>query len=186
MLKAIESKYLVEDVDVRVLRDYEALKINDKVINLRRGSEVKVPRWLARKLAKEGYVTIITKEEISYDEISRYVFLEGQGGPAPASLIKLPKNFYIMYRDYIKSLTSALKEKYEPKLLEELEKSKRAVQELVNVRLRKILIAVQMGIPIEELRDRLAYEEEVLYSSVSRIIREWNKECVLTSLGGES
>ena len=178
-LKVTEGEYLAETVDVRVIRDHESLEVEGRKVELKAGSELRMPRWLARSLAKKGIVQIVEHERVDYNEVSKYAFLEGQGSPAPLSLVRLPKSFYIKYREYMEGMKEELKSTGDHRVLGEMERARAAMSELVNMRLRKILLAVQIGVKLEDIRDRLAYEEEALYISLQDTIKEWKRRCAL-------
>lgn len=181
-LEIVEGKYLFEKVDVKVLRDVGVVSIDTgEKVELKAGVEVKIPRWLAKKLESEGAVEIVGGESIDYSEVSKYAFLEGQSSPAPLSLIKLPKDFYLKFREYLRSLEEKVREGRDKRVIEEYEKAQAAILELISVRLRKLLLAVQMGVRLEDLRDKLAYEEEVLYAILKGLIKEWKEKCILSS-----
>lgn len=180
MLELVEGQHLLEEVDVKVLKDYGRVEVGEgKGLELRAGLELKIPRWLAKKLEHDGIVEIIGSESMSYSEITKYAFLESQSSPAPLSLVKLPKDFYIRLRSYLRSLEDKIRETGDNRIYGEYEKARTAVLELVGIRLRKILLAAQMGVKLEEVREKLAYEEETLYSLLKNLVEEWKVKTTL-------
>jgi len=173
---SLECEYLLESVDVKCLKDHGSISFNGETYTLRKDAEIRLPRVLALDLARRGIVKIIEDETFNLGNISKAYFLEKQAlTSSPHTLTALPKNFYLKYREYILKLNERLREKYSRELLEELEKAQREIEDLVRIRLRKILTSIYLGVNIDEIREKLTYEELILCKLLRELIDEWLK-----------
>ena len=58
-------------------------------------------------------------------------------------------------------LNERLREKYSRELLEELEKAQREIEDLVRIRLRKILTSIYLGVNIDEIREKMKLPKDI-------------------------
>lgn len=113
MLLRAYVRFLLSEVSVIPKRDFE-ITLPHTRITLHVGEEIKLPRFIARILRKHGIVEI--KDD--YDERSimgKLISFVSTQGSKP-SIIELPKGFYYMVVEAMRSLDSAKRENLELQL----------------------------------------------------------------------
>lgn len=159
-LKALSKANLLHKKKVMVLDDWGPFDDGFGEISLSKGSEDEVQAWLANELQKNLLVKII--DSMSLEELGRILFQERQNINAPASLVKLPKDFY--YR--ILNLLNDLKSKNDIEALEQLRKARQLINEIVSIRIRKIIQLAFLGVSDQNLLERLTPEEILVYKNI--------------------
>jgi len=149
---------------VLVLDDWGPYDNGFEEIMLSKGSEDEVSTWLGIVL-QEGNVVKIT-DVISIDELGRILFQEKQTINTPASLSALPKDFY----HRVQLLRDELKRKNDLQALELLRKLDQVVNEIVSIRIRKIMQLAFLNISDESLIDRMTNEEFLVYKTIKSVI----------------
>lgn len=131
---------------------------------LSKGSEDEVSTWLGIVLQERNVVKIT--DVISIDELGRILFQEKQTINTPASLSALPKDFY----HRVQLLRDELKRKNDLQALELLRKLDQVVNEIVSIRIRKIMQLAFLNISDESLIDRMTNEEFLVYKTIKSVI----------------
>lgn len=149
---------------IMVLEDWGPFDDGFEEISLSKGSEDEVRFWLAKELQKNSLVKI--SESISLDELGRILFQERQNINTPASLVKVPKDFY--YR--ISVLLEDLKKENSLEALEQLRKARQLLEEIVSIRIRKIIQLAFLKISDQNILDKLTAEEILVYRNIKYTI----------------
>lgn len=143
-----------------VLDDWGPFDDGFEEISLTKGSEDEIRSWLAIELQKQNTVKII--DTVTVEELGRILFQERQTINTPASIVKLPKDFY--YR--VLNLFETLKEKSDLESLEQLRKAKQLLNDIIAIRIRKIIQLAYLGITDQSLLDKLTPEEILVYKNI--------------------
>lgn len=161
-------------VRVMVLRDLGKTVFSD--IELTRGAEVELPRWVAEALEKREYVRIL-RELKSIDDINKIRFQEERKSEgSKTELYKLPRNFYFEVGRLVEEYRSRLDTR-DPRTLQDLDKALRAFQRIFSLRLKKILYLVQVSENIdEEIEKRMTLEERVFYRFLLNNVYKWMRD----------
>lgn len=149
---------------VLVLDDWGPYDNGFEEIVLSKGSEDEVSTWLGIVLQKRNVVKIT--DVITIDELGRILFQEKQTINTPASLSALPKDFY----HRVQLLRDELKGKNDLQALELLRKLDQVVNEIVSIRIRKIMQLAFLNISDESLIDRMTNEEFLVYKTIKSVI----------------
>ena len=159
-LKALSRASLLHKKKVMVIDDWGPFDDGFEETSLTKGSEDEVKFWLAEELQKQNKVKIL--DLISLEELGRILFQERQNVNTPASLVKLPKDFYFR----VSALLRDLKTKKDLEALEQLKRALQLINEIISIRTRKIIQLAFLGISDQEIMDRLTAEEILVYKNI--------------------
>ncbi|BCU70495.1 DNA replication complex GINS family protein [Stygiolobus caldivivus] len=163
-IKAINRIMMVTKKKILVLDDWGPFDDGFEEISLSKGSEDEVSTWLGIKLQEKNVAKIM--DMVSVDELGRVLFQEKQTINTPASLSLLPKDFY----HRVQLLRENLKQKNDLQALEQLRKLDQVVNEIVSIRIRKIMQLAFLNISDESVIDRMTNEEFLVYKIIKDII----------------
>lgn len=162
LVKVYHIGHLIEDVKVRFKRD---VKIDIFGVNIE-GKEndlQNIPRWLANVLEENGAVEIQVPDMSV--ELLRALSRERIAGNDQLSTLK--PDFYVRLNTYIKSKEGSEKEKLSI-----------SMQDLVLLRLGKIIHLARSAPMNPDLEQKLTYEEKTLFQLIHKASNDF-KECVL-------
>ena len=152
--------------------------IEDDYVELVKGAEYNLPRWIAQVLVEKGYARIL-EEGVDAVTISRLMFNESRS----RGLVKFEKLKGYFY-SRVKSTISHLIKQY--KLVGNVEEIKRIsdtlsaltsnTKMLYKIRLNKILSLLGVQETSPEILGNLSEEEKHLYSTVRTILEVFNRK----------
>ncbi len=177
-LRNLRRDYLWGSVRVVVLKDHEDIILPSGKIQLRHGTEISVPRWLARIL-EEKRIVEVKEAPMNLNELGRYSFLEVHTRTMSSTIQKLPLDFYQRLRDYLDKLRREVTKKPSPEVIDEYRKAQSYVYDILRIRLNRILSLVQAGAETGEIREelnKLTPEELILYKTIRKLLETWQKE----------
>ncbi|AHC51242.1 hypothetical protein SUSAZ_04115 [Sulfolobus acidocaldarius SUSAZ] len=151
---------------VMVLEDWGPFDNGTKESILNKGTEDEIELWLANILQDRGIVKMI--DMVTIDELGKILFQEKQTASVPASLIKLPKDFYFKVR----TLFNELKKKNDVATYENIKKAYQMLSEIMSIRIRKIIQLAYLNVEDENLMDRMTTEEILLYKNIKYAIEK--------------
>lgn len=163
-LRALSTLSEFRKRKVMVLEDFRLVDLGFGEISLTKGSEDELPGWLTDYLENKGIIK--TLDEITLEELGRILFNEKQNINVPASIVKVPPNFYSLSDKLLKKL----RESKDLEALEQLRKASNMLNEVKSIRLRKIINIALLNITDQNLLSNLALEEYLLYSSLRDLI----------------
>jgi len=167
-MQLLEIAYMLRPVDVAVIRTYKSIPIIEE--NLVRGTEIKVPFWLAKVLEEEGIVEIREPAQKESD-VRKVKFLQMQQRNLP---IKIDEFFYIKISRWLRDLERHGKNQADVGVLTLAEKVRRDLHDLYRMRLNKLVMAIMLG-HTHSIERNLSNEERLIVSILGRSIREWTK-----------
>lgn len=179
-LRNLRREYLWSNVRVIVLKDHEDIMLPGTTIQLKRGTEITIPRWISKILEEKGVVEV-KDTPMNINELGRYSFLEMHARTTSATLQKLPIDFYQKLRDYLEKLKENIAHKPSPELVDEYRKARSYTYDILRIRLGRILALVQAGAESGEIREeinKLTPEELILYKTIRKLLEEWQKETI--------
>ena len=165
-IKAINRIMMLSKKKILVLDDWGPFDDGFEEISLTKGSEDEVATWLGIILQQRNIAKIL--DVVSIDELGRILFQEKQTINTPASLSSLPKDFY--YR--VELLRKELQGKNDLQALEQLRKLDQMINEIISIRIRKIMQLAFLNISDESLIDRMTNEEFLVYKEIKSIIEQ--------------
>jgi DNA replication factor GINS len=155
--------HLMPSVRAVLMRDVDGIDLGLISIGpAKAGSVINAPTPLLEILIKRGIASLLEEDRINSEEILKRVWLENR---SPSELRELPKDFYVRAR-----LSMLGNDQKNQRVLTQ------QLRELVQVRLRKILmlLAINPGLAdSREFLDKLTIEEEALVKSIAPLIKEF-------------
>ena len=174
LLELIELSYKLERVRVMVVKDYGSLEIDGAVYELRRGTEIELPRWIAEVLEEAGIVEVL-ETGLSLEDIARIHF-STHSVKSMRELERLPENFYIQAKEYLRELEARIRRELNTTLLEEKQKAELYLVEIINRRLGMILQVLRSPASLAEIYEKFAEEEKLLADALRGLIEEWREK----------
>ncbi len=162
LVKVYSIGYMAEEVKVRFKKDIK-LNIFNISINAKEGDTQTVPRWLASIFQENGLAEIQGRD--MNNDLSQALSRERIVGSEHVDALK--PDFYIRLNDFIKSKTG-----------EDKKKLNILLQDIVLMRLGKIVNLARSALLTAELEQKLTYEEKTLFRSIHKASKDF-KECVL-------
>jgi len=159
-----ESVAKAKKVRVMVLESWGPFDTGFETFHLSAGSEDEIPFWLAEELEKKGYVKVL--DVVTVEDLGKVVFQEREKANVPASLVKLPRDYYVKAEYYIARLERSGK-------LEDLDAKRKAEQmlgEIRKLRMRKIINLVFLSVSDPRLLDNMTHEELLVFQRLKNII----------------
>ncbi|MDT7889816.1 MAG: hypothetical protein RQ885_12705 [Desulfurococcales archaeon] len=172
-------------VTVAILRNIGRTPFAD--IELVRGVEVELPRWLAEILEARGYVE--TRRDVKgLSDINRVRFAEEdiakRGG---LTVSKVSPDFYIEIGKIVRLLEERIRRGGSAEDLRELEAIHKAISKIAQIRMQKILLAsILYSERSSELEKNLSAEERAFYRIIDEDVKYWLKYVLGGRGGGDS
>ncbi|MEM0026777.1 MAG: hypothetical protein QXT53_03115 [Ignisphaera sp.] len=141
---------------------------------LQKGSEEKIPRWIAQILEEKGFVEILEKP-YSPQELTKIRFSHTQ---QRVTLNKLDDFFYINTIATINKLGEKAKKETDIELLRIIDRVKEDFNEISNMRLSYIVRAIQFQ-GLDTISKSLTIEEKLLSMLIQKIMLTWLKKYAL-------
>ena len=173
-IEASTLAQLLSPVRVIVLKTLGKVPFSD--IELIKGIEIEMPRWIAYELEKIGVVEV--KRSISnINDINKAKFTEeALSKKSQIALGKIPHDFYPESINMINSLENKYQSEKNPEALIELEKVKRNLSKLSTLRLQKIILSALIAKEkTEELENNMSLEEKILFRRFLTVMNSWVK-----------
>jgi len=141
---------------------------------LQKGSEEKIPRWVAQILEEKGFVEILEKP-YSIQEVTKIRFSHTQ---QRLGLSKLDDYFYINTINMLNRLEEKARKESDLQMLKTLDRAKEDFNEISNIRLSNIIRAVQFR-SLETILKSLSVEEKVLSILMQKTLITWLRKYTL-------
>ncbi len=183
-LEALRVRYELKPVRVMVVKEVGRIVVDGVEYELRKGTEIEIPRWLARVLAAKGLVELL-ESPLTLDDIARAHFMVTEAHSL-ADTPSLPEDFYLRALDYLEQLEEALRRSPEPQLLEEKSKAELYLEEIISRRLWTILQLLRSPAARAEVYEKLSPEEKVLHDTLHEEIEEWRRWVSPSARGGRA
>jgi len=174
LLELIELSYKLKPVRVMVVKDYGSLEIDGATYELRRGTEVEIPRWIAEVLEEAGVVEVL-ETGLGLEDIARIHF-STHSVKSVRELERLPENFYMQAKEYLRELDARIRRELNPMLLEEKQKAELYLVEIIGRRLSMIVQVLRSFASLVEVYERFSEEEKLLADVLRGLIEEWRKK----------
>lgn len=173
-LEVLRRDYEEEEVKVEILSDVSRIFTNEGFIDLSKGSEYTLPRWIARVLEKQGVVKI-KDDTVDLEKLSKIAYNEEATLKKP-QLVKLQPHFYMLVREEIENIKKRLQEKQDINLLDDLKKYVDLLYTIGRIRLRKIINILLMIEVSQDFLDKMSMEEKLLYRILRDSLMTWVSE----------
>ncbi|ACP35471.1 Protein of unknown function DUF1288 [Sulfolobus islandicus Y.G.57.14] len=162
-IKRLSNTYIRR---VMIIEDWNGSSITAGNVELIKGSENQLPQWLAIILEEKNVAKI--EDRISIEDLGRILFQERQNANTPASLVPLGKDFSSRVQLYLETL----KRDKNVESLEKLRKSISILNEIIKIRLRKLIQLAFLNIDDQNLINGMTEEELLIYKTIKQLIKE--------------
>lgn len=174
LLEFLERDYLEEEVRVEIISKPVRVFLHEGLVELTRGAEYSVPRWLANILVSEN-IARFKNAELSTERLSNIAYNE-ESLTQKLQLVKVPQYFYLSVNNNIREIENKLKKTMDISLLEEYKKIEELLYTIGRVRVKKILNYVLLPSIPQDIADKLCEEEKVLYNNIKGALTIWMKK----------
>ncbi len=178
IMEFIIRDFMEEEVRVEVIGKSSRVVTHEGVIELVRGAEYNLPRWLAYMLAEKGIVNI-KEEELSVEKLSNILYNEESTSNRP-EFTKIPRYMYLLIKKKLSSIEDALKKKADLNLLQEYKYYEDLLYSINRTRVKKILYLLQLHEIPQDIIEKLSEEEKILLTILRETLTRW-----MNSLGIE-
>ncbi len=167
-IKDREFAYLLSATRLKIRQNIGRLDVGSVHLDpMNQGDMVELPRWISEVLISLDLAE--SQEESFASEVFKAVNREKMAGTD--QLASLRKDFYLRIRRHIAYASDSSNVK--PTNVQELDKTKTLIYDLIALRLRKILIIASSLSPPADIREKLTPEEYQIFDSVFNLIRSW-------------
>jgi len=143
------------------------------------GNEYEVKYWIARELVKAGIARL--PGEVLLEAAKLYKIQWKERVQASRQASKLPEDFYPRLRRYIEELKNEMTRK--PEKMREYEKAKHLTQDIINSRLKKIVLLASAPAQTERILKNITHEERFLYEKIHELVNDWRRRILLNEEG---
>ena len=171
-----DADFIFENISVIVVANRNNPQIDlpgMKVGPFQEGKEYELKFWVAKELEKSGIVRIRIKEPLDLMILNKIHWKELV--KTSQKLTSLPSFFYPKLRRYLKELSEIAIKKPEKRV--EYEKAKNNSNDIVQMRLKKIISLASSGRDqTGQILRTLTKEEKYAYDHLHKFISEWKNE----------
>ena len=152
-----------------------------KVGPFQEGKEYEVRFWIAQELKMAGIARFRDEESLDLGKLNKISWKEGV--QASQQVASLPEDFYPKLRRYLDELREDIKK---PEKMREYGKALDCSQDIIRLRLKKIVSLASSPPPTNQMTRNLTEEENELYKVLYKIVSEWRTGIQKIKVGGES
>lgn len=174
--------FAFENLPVRVVANRNCPEIKLAGLNVgpfEEGNEYEVPYWVAVELQKFGIVR--PRGEEMLDASMLYKIHWKERAQSTGQVSSLPEDFYPKIRRLLAELKGEIAK--QPEKMRDYERVKQLSQDIVNLRLKKIVSLAATPSQTEQFLKSLTQEERLLYEELYRDINLWRTK--ILELKGE-
>ncbi len=136
------------------------------------GNEYEIQQWIAEELERIGIARFREEEHLDANKLYKIQWTERV--QTAGQISKLPENFYPELRRYLMQLKVELAKN--PEKTREYEKTRQLTQDIVNARLKKIVLLASSPPRTEQILKNFTGEERFLYEQLHALIQKWRTQ----------
>ncbi|MGC9148475.1 MAG: hypothetical protein ACP5GI_03425 [Sulfolobales archaeon] len=162
---------MMMSVRVMVLKDLGKTFFSE--VELTKGIEIDIPRWVAEVLEKKGLVKVLRRIN-TLEDLNKIAFQETiREEGSRRELYKVSPDLYFEIEKLVEEYKSRIDSR-DPRVYSEFSKLLTSAGKLIRSRFRKIFYIIQVSEAIdEEVEKRMTIEERVFYRNLLRSIVSW-------------
>ncbi|MEM3703524.1 MAG: hypothetical protein QXX79_03775 [Candidatus Bathyarchaeia archaeon] len=181
-IKALDFMFENSPVKVIANRNCPEVKLAGLVVGpFEEGNEYEVLFWVARELEKFGVVRL--RDEELLDTAKLYKVHWKERVQTAGQISELPKDFYPKLRRLLSELK--VETSKNPEKMREYEKVKQLAQDILNLRLKKIVLFASAPAQTEQILRNFTAEERLLYKQIYKLINKWKSQLLEEYWRGE-
>ncbi len=173
IIEFIERDYMEEEVRIEIISGPKKVFSHEGFIELSRGAEYALPRWVSEILVNEKYARY-REEGFDVEKLSSIAYNE-ESAVKKLQLMKIPRYFYMMIKKDIEDLLKKLESSGNIALLEEYKQREDLYYTIGRIRVRKILNFLLLPSIPQEIADKMSEEEKLLYIVLKDSLSSWMK-----------
>jgi hypothetical protein len=167
-----DSDFVFENTPVRVMCNRNCPEIQLVGLKLgpfEEGKEYEIQYWIANELERAGIARFRDEELLDTRKLDKILWKEKVQQARQVSHIE--EDFYPRLRRFLSRLKKGANSS--PERNAEYRKAEAVAQDIINIRLRKIVALASSPEQTNEILNDLAKEERTLYNRLYTIINEW-------------
>ncbi|NVM05125.1 MAG: DNA replication complex GINS family protein [Candidatus Helarchaeota archaeon] len=157
-------------IKVRTLKPIPQIEEN-KIEYTKKDLVTEIPIWMARILKENEMIEILDEKNIDLAKLDKFLWREKNN----SNLQPLEDDLYIRIKEYLENLSKKIKKYPTTQLIENKQKTKDFIDDLLTFRLYKILRIVEAK-NRRLLIKSLTNEEKILYDSILSNFEKWKSE----------
>ncbi len=161
-----------ELVRVIVLEDLGPIYVSEGVVELSKGSEYNLPRWIALELYRRGLVEFKEKP-VDLEDLAKIAYSE-ESSRKGIEFTKIKQYFYHIVCREIDELYERVERERDTGLLLDLRKYEDYLMRIGKSRVKKLIQLLFLKLP-SEVSSKLSEEEKILYLLLKDILDHWLK-----------
>jgi hypothetical protein len=181
-MKITDLDFIFENSPAKIVanRNCPEIKLAGLTVGLfEEGNDYEVQYWIARELVKSGIARFREGELLEATTIHKIQWKERVQTARQTS--QLPEDFYPKVRRYLEELKKEIAKK--PEKTREYEKARQLTQDIINSRLKKIVLLASAPAQTERILGNFSSEERFLYEEIYALINEWKKQILHNGKG---
>lgn len=169
-IEDIDQGFQIQPIKIIFVKPVQKMNLAGKVIGpFEEGVEKELPQWISDVLVESGYAKYNEGEFLSLSDITKVHWRESL--PKSRSLSVINPDFYSRLRKLLKLLQTKGNKDIEK--LKEYEKIYTISKDILNCRLKKIVLFAASPYQSEDIKKNLTPEELGLLEELNRLISEW-------------
>ncbi|MFX0136398.1 MAG: hypothetical protein ACFFDN_22340 [Candidatus Hodarchaeota archaeon] len=157
-------------IRVRTLKPVPQINEN-KIEFIKKDVVTEIPIWMASILKENEMIEILDEKNINLAKLDKFLWREKNS----SNLQPLEDDLYIRIREYLENLSKKIKEYPTTQLIENKQKTKNFLDDLLTFRLYKILRIVEAK-NRRQLIKSLTNEEKILFNNILANFEKWKSE----------
>lgn len=180
-LEEIEIEYKNKLTKIKIQKDIPNMTLEGTNLStVPIGKEVEVRHWAAEELVDSGYAKYKDNEVLTFKDLSKIHWKETI--PSSRQIPNLDENFYCKLRRFFKDLKNSNNQIDQRK---DYQKSESISNEIINCRIKKIMVLASAQYKNVEILTKLTQEEKLLLTTIAQIIDKWRNEVLGGNGDGE-
>ena len=173
-----DFNYMNSTVRIISNRNYAEIKLEGLTVGpFEEGNEYEVYNWIAVELEKAGVAH--KREDDRFDASRLYKIQWKERAQIAGQITKPSDSFYPELRRCVADLARAHAQT--PEKLREYERVMQLAQDIVNSRLKKIVVLATASTQTDHILKNLTEEERFLYERLARLIQGWRDKIIETT-----
>jgi hypothetical protein len=167
--------FCFENSLVRVIADRNSPEIKLAGLSVgpfEEGNEYEVYYWVAQELAASGIVH--SREQDGLDATNLYKVQWKERVQIAGQISALTEDFYPKLRRYLANIRAEIAK--HPEKTQDYEKATHLALDIVNSRLKKIIVLSSGPVQTGQIQKKFTCEERFIYEQLGKIINEWKAQ----------
>ena len=180
-----DADFIYENTPIKIVANRNSPEIDlpgVKVGPFQEGKEYEVKYWIAQELKKSGIARLREEEPLDLMSLNKIHWKERV--QASQRVTALQTDFYPKLRRYLKELNEEAMKK--PKIRSDYEKARRLSDDIITMRLKKVVSLASSPAQTRQILGNLTKEELTLYNYLHKAISKWKTRILKTKGGGKT